>query len=266
MCLQFFLRCEGSFCSVKGLCIGPVPSIMQCREENKEGASSTASVGLRGQRSGFCRQAEDDCPANHCCEYSRCLPYGCCSGDATSCLVDNYANGTTAGESNLAASKPPDDPYLGRVECPSEVSEIKMANFKDSRDRNRCVCTCDGSDPWALVTDGQGFNDCAVEPVESEVDVKYDQNGGKCSCTCQPTIKFAWADWTAFSDCSVTCGKGGVQSRDRICINNEGTESEECISETGNSQRNRETETRECDTELADCPPGKCDRMLTHHN
>ncbi len=229
-----FFRCEGSFCSIEGMCIGPIPSIMQCTPE--------PGFDFEVAEAGLCREAATDCPPRHCCKFSRCLPFGCCDDDL--CLSDNnYANGTTP---NL---------YLGKIDCHRgrREAEIQVANFIDSQDRNRCACTCNGTDPWALVASDSEVEDTICgQLVDANVEVTYDEADGGCLCSCTPVIKFSWTEWTEWTSCSVTCGLDGKQTRTRDCLGDDGSTSNQC-----GTDDTTELDIRGCDPVPENCIIGK---------
>merc|ERR1712142_1061606 len=97
---------------------------------------------------------------------------------------------------------------------------------------------CPSFGPWVTWTD---CLDICTNPYKTRNRVCVDGDLGQTGCIgslietadCDPSILPVWSPWTAFSECTVTCG-GGTQtrSRDHDCLGAE-TETQNCNTDPG---------------------------------
>ncbi|XP_076806313.1 BMP-binding endothelial regulator protein-like [Clavelina lepadiformis] len=95
-----------------------------------------------------------------------------------------------------------------RNACSNQVELERCRDFKLHHKANKCLCCCDGDQC------NKGMNSCFPERKGSTG--LYKNNPRPDRSKYDPAKKDWWGQWTAFSQCSTSCGVG-VRRRTRTC-------------------------------------------------
>merc|ERR1712180_35931 len=206
-------------------------------------------TGEKGNGDKCCKMGQGDCDwDSDCCDGLKCgFDWGwatdvCVSGPTTKnftwtdwtewsdCSVSCGATGEQSRTRNCIG------PVDGGIECPTE-SETETqacdapACWTDFGDWSECSLSCGGTGTQtrskSCIEPENGGLPCPAENTEEE---NQDCDAPAC-----------WTDFGDWSECSLSCGGTGTQTRSKSCIEPE-EENQNCPAES------TESEDQECDT------------------